>query len=391
MVDTLDALKKQLASVAPGGLTKTTVGSNPQLTVSSQELAAALGVKPATTPIGYLYVNATNGLFIRATAGSNGTKLTAVGYGTKLGLLSDAYSVADGMQWAAVETPTGVRGFAARQYLQDTDPVAPAPTITLLPAKVRGVGASAGGWTPKATELELIRRNAVRTVLICAYQSGQAQSAIPAFRNAGVENFIVRAASNAIQLPAQWVNDTLPRVAEYHTAIAPTPSSPLLVAIHNEPNLYVEGLGKFWNSGREFAAWFEQVAKLYREKLANIRVGFPALSPGGDIGNVRKDADVFWKDAAPYVLSADWIGVHAYWTKPDGSDLILPSFNYKGLPVVATEVGPGDTTKNTPQAVLHAYQRFAAAGIPCIGWVLDGAGAWGNASWTVNNIVLEGL
>ena len=89
-----------------------------------------------------------------------------------------------------------------------------------------------------------------------------------------------------------------------------------LVEIHNEPNLRSEGLFQSWNTGTEFAAWFNEVARLMKARFPQVQVGFPGLSPGGsfeDGHEARLDDLTFLAQAQAAVAQADWVGVHVYW------------------------------------------------------------------------------
>tara|TARA_B100002003_G_C14123403_1_gene540355 strand:- start:488 stop:1999 length:1512 start_codon:yes stop_codon:yes gene_type:complete len=81
--------------------------------------------------------------------------------------------------------------------------------------------------------------------------------------------------------------------------------------VHNEPNLTAEGQG-VWKDGEEFADWFKMVASALRAWMPDVKVGWPGLSPGGDIPNVRVAALPFFEQARSAVESADWIGAHCY-------------------------------------------------------------------------------
>ncbi len=154
---------------------------------------------------------------------------------------------------------------------------APAPTFTI---DGRGVHASAGGWAPSGEELDFVRANGVKSVLIVAYEPGQAGLAVNGFRNAGVTDFIIRAATHAAvpASPDEFAADTLNRLREYHAALG---GGRMLIAVHNEPNIDREGLGRAWQSGADFNNWYLRVAQIYREQLPGVLIGFPALSPGG--------------------------------------------------------------------------------------------------------------
>ena len=86
------------------------------------------------------------------------------------------------------------------------------------------------------------------------------------------------------------------------------------IEVHNEPNLNIEGLGGAWNNGREFAAWYDRVVQLYKERWPFKKYGFPGLSPG-PINNQRLiDYKQFLSDAALSAARADWVAVHGYWS-----------------------------------------------------------------------------
>jgi hypothetical protein len=258
-------------------------------------------------------------------------------------------------------------------------------------ASQRGVGTSAGGWAPDGRQCDLIRQNRVEFVLICTYERNQASNAVTALRAAGVRNFILRACIHEPVTTAQrWVDLTAPVLKEYEAALGG--SEPLMIAIHNEPNLVREGWTTAWRDGQEFAAWWIAVANSYRQIFPGAKMGFPAMSPGGDVPGIRMNEPMFIAGATAAVQDSDWIGIHYYWLDPNGSD-INPTVDlwrtwFGNLPIVGTEVGPADANTVTPQAMRIAYDKFAVAGIPAVGWVLSGAGAWQNAAWDIHNLVI---
>lgn len=294
---------------------------------------------------------------------------------------------AEGFTW--LPTADG-RGWIASDY---TNP-AEVGKVWSLPftANQRGVGTSAGGWAPSAKELELIRRNRIEFALICAYQPGQAAAAIPDLRAAGVRNFIVRAALNPpiSPDPRNFVDRTLPILREYALAIGP--NEPLIIAVHNEPNLTNEGWGTAWADGAAFSRWYLAVVDLYRRALPNCKIGFPAMSPGGDVNGIRMDESRFIAGCPDALAASDWVGVHHYWIDPAGSDCNPPIARWRAwfgnMSLVGTEVGPSDSCQITSTAMNVAYQKFAQVGVPMCGWVLEGAGAWVNASWVIHDLAL---
>ncbi len=101
------------------------------------------------------------------------------------------------------------------------------------------------------------------------------------------------------------VND-LQRMFDYDPTIQ-------YIEVHNEPNLVIEGLSGWWSNGKEFGSWFDEVVRLYRERWPGKKYGFPGLSPGGDMTNVREAMRQFLGEAALAAARADWIAVHGYW------------------------------------------------------------------------------
>lgn len=285
--------------------------------------------------------------------------------------------------WKLFDQP----GFIYREFTMIPPPSTWRPPIE---AAMRGVHTSAGGWSPVEAELDLVRRNNVKWAFIAAYELGQG-GAIGRLRNAGVEQFVFRAAAHLGDVGVQHFLDyTIPRLEQYATALGTTQG--MMIQIHNEPNLKNEGAGLYWQDGGQFATWWQQVAQEYRRRFPGAKMGFPALSPGGSVANVRLDEATFVAQAASAIREADWVGVHYYWTRPDGTDINPPAskwFRWFGTkPLIGTEVGPADGVQVTARAVERAYTLFAAANIPCGAWVLSGAGAWGNAAWDTNRIVL---
>ena len=89
--------------------------------------------------------------------------------------------------------------------------------------------------------------------------------------------------------------------------------------IHNEPNLHVEGHTICWNNGAEFAGFLARAAGEYRRACPEIQIGWPGLSPGDYIPNIRTAAMPFWQQAVAtgVVDECDWIGAHCYFTNQD--------------------------------------------------------------------------
>lgn len=353
----------------------------------------------------WLYVIASAGLNVRNKPALSGKAYMKLPYGVAV-QVKPARLSADGYQWR--ELLTG--GWIAEAYTQTTPPDSlpapdhaptpvaplpmPQPIVTPPPASItvglRGVHASAGGWAPDDVEIDLVRRNGVQSVLIAAYEPNQAGWAVQRLRGAGVNDFIIRAASHApvSANPQDFVNDTLPRLKEYHDALG---GGQMLIAVHNEPNYVNEGWSRAWHNGVEFAQWFLSVARAYRDALPGAKIGFPALSPGGDVPGAREDEWRFAAEASQAINASDWVGVHAYFVV-DGSDLdvkpVLWQRMAQGRTVIITEGGPADNVLNDGAKLRNVYAKCAALGIPVMAWLLSGAGAWQSAGWKERSVFL---
>lgn len=289
----------------------------------------------------------------------------------------------------------GELAFIYKQYTRTT---APTPPVTPLPSKwqpaitanMRGVHANAGGWAPTQNELDAIHRNNVKWVFIPCYGQGQSRGLVQ-YRGAGVEHFVFRATIHdpvGGSSPSNFIQRTTPILDEYATVLGSTKN--MMIAIGNEPNLYDEGAGFWWKNGAEFSGWFSNIAFAYRQRYPGCKLGFPALSPGEAIINVRLAESGFIRFATDAIRAADWIGVHYYWQQSAGTDIAPPLAQWRtwfgSKPLFGTEVGPANNTVITSSAVTKAYTSFAAAGIPMAAWLLSGAGSWSNADWVLNGI-----
>lgn len=80
------------------------------------------------------------------------------------------------------------------------------------------------------------------------------------------------------------------------------------------PNLQSSGWRRSWMNGSDFGGWFLRVSDQLRRSFPEIKIGFPGLSPGDEISGWREKGDQFMREAEDAMDSADWIGVHYYWT-----------------------------------------------------------------------------
>ncbi len=134
--------------------------------------------------------------------------------------------------------------------------------------------------------------------------------------------------------------------------------------LHANPNLQSAGWRRSWRNGSEFGGWFLRVSDQLRRSFPGISLGFPGLSPGTGISGWREAADQFMYEAEDVMESADWIGVHCYWTdvrgmnSNDGRGWVMAyrkSFPHKLL-VVTEFYNPSRTVK--PDVKARQYVAF---------------------------------
>jgi hypothetical protein len=439
MPSVIDTLKSALAGAKADTQIRIQMGADGSVfQVTAAELAQALGVQSPAAPTSTSSTSTTgtnkvrvttDALRIRAQPSTSAAVMGQYTHGDVFEIVQSGsmkadnytwYKTADGRGWIAAEftepadasTTTSASGgsFPPPPPAAGTGPAGSGVTV-LTPgnagtsssggaasgwappfhAAMRGVGSSAGGWAPEAQHVDICKRNNIEVVLVVAYEPGQAAKTIQPLRAVGVKHFILRAAIHeAVSTPQRFVEITAPILKEYAQAIGNT--NDLLIAIHNEVNLVQEGWTKAWKDGAEFANWWQAVAGSYRQLFPDAKMGFPALSPGGDVPNIRLNEETFIRQATAAVDAADWIGVHYYWVNRDGSDINPAMTKWRSWfgkkPIIGTEVGPADANTVTPDAVRLAYQKFAEIGIPAMAWLLTGAGAWQNAAWDLHGIIL---
>lgn len=112
--------------------------------------------------------------------------------------------------------------------------------------------------------------------------------------------------------PAQFVNDTISDVRRTLQMIGS--GKDVVIELHNEPNLTLEGLGGAWKDGDSFADWWLDVLQRYRQAIPGMRFIYPGLSPGFDVSGFKIDHVRFVEDSRRAVDAADGLGVHNYWS-----------------------------------------------------------------------------
>lgn len=116
----------------------------------------------------------------------------------------------------------------------------------------------------------------------------------------------------------------------------------VVVELHNEPNLYAEGLGSAWQDGAGFQTWYLDVLAQYRAALPGVRFIFPAMSPGASVAGVRLDHVTFLEQNRAAIAASDGLGVHLYWAANAPVQDALDTLDdiiarYPGTPIWITE------------------------------------------------------
>ena len=99
---------------------------------------------------------------------------------------------------------------------------------------------------------------------------------------------------NARLTPAQFVQATVNDTKRAVNQIKAHgfPSKNIIIELHNEPNLTLEGLNLSWQNGTDCMAFFADVLDQYKALMRDLRYGLGALSPG-KASKIRQDSTLF--------------------------------------------------------------------------------------------------
>lgn len=112
--------------------------------------------------------------------------------------------------------------------------------------------------------------------------------------------------------PQQFVDWTLPDVRECVSRVGL--NRPIYVELHNEPNLFAEGLGHSWANGVQFNDWLLSALRLYQQGLGGVGFLYPGLSPGPSVQGVRMDSTIFLEQSLGAANACDGVAIHNYWS-----------------------------------------------------------------------------
>jgi hypothetical protein len=164
--------------------------------------------------------------------------------------------------------------------------------------------------------------------------------------------------------PAQFLNDT---ISDVERALAQLPGREVIIELHNEPNLSDEGLGSSWADGAQFAAWWSELLRLYRQRLPGRDFIYPGLSPGPTVqdgARVRHDHQQFIEAGRSAVNAADGLGVHLYWARDFAMERALAVLDdtidrFRNMPIWVTEASNNKGGVD-PEAKGRQYLAFWA-------------------------------
>lgn len=136
----------------------------------------------------------------------------------------------------------------------------------------------------------------------------------------------------------------------------------LVIELHNEPNLTAEGLSSSWRDGADFAQWWMELLRLYRQALPGARFIYPGLSPGSDVAGLKHDHVRFIEASRKAVDVADGLGVHLYWSEVYPMELALRVLDdyisrFRNTPIWVTEAS-NNKGGTTPYRKAMQYIEF---------------------------------
>lgn len=164
-----------------------------------------------------------------------------------------------------------------------------------------GIHASADGghgvgWrNPVQSEINALKPEVIK------FQSSHSEELIGTLVNdnkSTVQTYIVRAFLDWGSRPLtsqQFISFTLSDTIRSVNKIKAhgIPGSKIIVELHNEPNLNMEGLDFSWPNGTKCVEFFAHVLDAFKGHMPDVQFGLGALSPGGKINGVRRDSKLF--------------------------------------------------------------------------------------------------
>lgn len=229
--------------------------------------------------------------------------------------------------WTKVRTVSGIIGWAFSSYLVSFSVPVPPPAPTSLPGSNFPYGhalvglhgpADPGHWPWDEEAYRILHTAKIEAVKLLT--GGDIDGRVVSVLNGMGTKFILArlfAKFSEKKTAVQFVSEVIPSaLALYNAGVR-------WFEVHNEPNLHIassnpEGMWINWQNGKEFATFFQESVSLLRQAMPNANFGFPGLSPGHDVANIRYASDRFLTEADTAIRQADFVCVHAYWNTAVG-------------------------------------------------------------------------
>jgi hypothetical protein len=311
----------QRAYVKPATIKSATTVPAPALGSSTATSVPTPTTGGRSKPL-YLHTNWSKGIFVRSAPNQTASSLASVETYHRLEVVSDTQEALNRLgkenQWIQIRTPEGVVGWCAAWLLETM------PQYIIWPGghALAGIHGPAEAWPDRWDEsvfqtIGTARMKAVK--LLCSgdlFSRGPETviSILSRLQAIGIRFVLARlvAKFGVWRPPEDFVNEVLPSArALYQIGIR-------YFEVHNEPNLHTndapEGMGVAWKNGAEFGEFFRQSVALMRPQMPEALFGFPGVSPGAYIENVRADSNQFLTEADEFIRKyADFMCMHAYW------------------------------------------------------------------------------
>jgi len=162
------------------------------------------------------------------------------------------------------------------------------------------------------------------------------------------------------------------------------------VEVGNEPNLGIEGLGRYWHNAVEFASWYRQCATLIRQSYPTMKLMWPGLSPQANVPEYIAQLKILINEGL-----VDLIGAHSYFDEIDdmyssNGGQFYRKFLGLNRPVVITESSSHSTKTNKAAKGIQyvQYLKTIAEGVEAILFFVSSTGdpAFESESWVGSEI-----
>ncbi len=167
--------------------------------------------------------------------------------------------------------------------------------------------------TPPGALLDLFEAARLKLVRLQAHQHSPED--VARWRDAGAEDFILHLLHprlSAEPVAPQPFVDTFAETLERFAA-----QGIRRVEVHEAPNAAIRGAGAAWAGSADFAAWFEEVARLL-EQWWGLEAGFPALAgPSGPSFEPHVAEEAFLEGCRDALAGAHWAALHLNWQTLD--------------------------------------------------------------------------